>query len=122
MADHFQKPSSGVVVMRVRFKVFLQVVDSFGQYSDLYFRGTSVGFVQTVVSDNCIFFFFSAFILYHKNTCFITLFSRKSEMFLPVSSRKPKMFLTVSSRKSEMFLTVSSRKSEMLYFIEFFEY
>ena len=56
---HFQQTTSGVMVVFVSFEMLGQVVDSLGKNCDLYFSGTCVGVVQSVLFDYLCFFFFS---------------------------------------------------------------
>ena len=57
--NHFEKAASGMVIFFVLFKMLGKVSNSFGKNSDLYFRGTGVGFVKSVSNDYFGFFFLS---------------------------------------------------------------
>ena len=59
MTNHLQQTTTGMMVLLVNLQMFVQVVDSLGQYSDLYFGRTGVAFVGGMGQDNFGFFFFA---------------------------------------------------------------
>src|SRR6476620_5981002 len=52
LADEFQEPAAGVMILRVRLEVLCQIVDALAQESDLNFRGTRVLDVGLVGTDD----------------------------------------------------------------------
>ena len=71
LANHLQQAAAAVVILLVGLQVLGEVVDSLGENCDLYFSGTCVGVVQSVLFDYLCFFFFShhgyihLFIIFH---------------------------------------------------------
>jgi hypothetical protein len=54
-----------VVVLLVNFKVFVEVVDSLGEESDLYFGRTGVAFVGCVLCNDFVLFHFFFILLWN---------------------------------------------------------
>lgn len=50
--DHLQKPAAGMVIMLIGSKMFVKMVDAFGQKRNLNLYGTGVAFVRCVICDD----------------------------------------------------------------------
>ena len=62
LADHLQKAAAAVIVVRMLFQMFVEVVDPLGKESDLHFGRTGVPFMSLVlVDDLSLLFLFHCF-------------------------------------------------------------
>ena len=62
VTDHDKQAASGVMVLLMGCKTFVQLVDTLGEQSDLNFRRTGVALFKTVGLDDFLFSFFRHFL------------------------------------------------------------
>ena len=58
LTNHFEKTATAVVVVGVLLQMFGKVRNSLGEDSDLDFRRAGVAFVDSVVNDDLLLYFF----------------------------------------------------------------